>query len=161
MFAERKNVRQIPGEGFRRWFSDEYFDLIVWYRDERRGDAGDMAGFQLCYDKEGQERALSWRREGGFSHDLVDTGEIPGRSKMSPVLQAGGELSEMMSERFRSSSLEMEPLIVSLVCEKLEEYQEHRHRGSPGGDRRHRVAPAVSRQSQAQIGSPPRQRCRR
>ena len=36
MLVEYRNVRQIRGEGHRRWFSDEYFDLIVWYDGKRR-----------------------------------------------------------------------------------------------------------------------------
>lgn len=136
MFVERKNVRQIAGEGFRRWFSDQYFDLIVWYEDKAQADAGVVAGFQLCYDKKGQERALSWRWAAGFSHDLVDSGEVPGYAKMSPVLQHGGELPETVIERFRYSSLDVDLLIVSLVCTKLEEYQEVRCRNSHAGNGR-------------------------
>ena len=29
-----KNVRQIQGEGFRRWLTDEDFDLIIWYKND-------------------------------------------------------------------------------------------------------------------------------
>ena len=125
MLVERTNVRQIAGEGYRRWFSDEYFDLILWYEGEAQADstADKVVGFQLCYDKRGQERALSWHREGGFSHDLIDAGEIPGKASMSPVLQPGGELPEAVIERFRSSSLEVGLFIKNLVCTKLSEYR--------------------------------------
>jgi hypothetical protein len=125
MLVERKNVRQIAGEGFRRWFSDEYFDLIVWYEDEPQSDftADAVAGFQLCYDKRGQERALSWRREGGFSHDLIDAGEIPGQADMSPVLKPGGEFPEAVAERFRSNSPKVGFSIQKVVCAKLSEYR--------------------------------------
>jgi hypothetical protein len=47
MLNEIANPRQIPGEGPRRWFTDSYFDLIVWYQ----GASSSIAGFQLCYDK--------------------------------------------------------------------------------------------------------------
>ena len=80
MLTEIQNVRQIPGEGFRRWFSDNYFDLIVWYDDERK-----LVGFQLCYDKDGRERALTWTHEHGFQHNRIDSGEIAGHIKMTPV----------------------------------------------------------------------------
>jgi len=33
MLVEHAHVRQIHGEGYRRWFADDYFDLIVWYDD--------------------------------------------------------------------------------------------------------------------------------
>ena len=133
MLVERRNVRQIAGEGFRRWFSDEYFDLIVWYEGEAQADstADVVSGFQLCYDKPGQERALSWRREGGFSHDLIDAGEIPGQANMNPVLEPGGELPEAVVARFRSNSLEVGLSIQDLVRTKLGEYRKAcRRRGA-------------------------------
>jgi len=40
MLGEIRNVRQIEGEGTRRWFTDRYFDLIVWY-----DDSGSLTGF--------------------------------------------------------------------------------------------------------------------
>jgi hypothetical protein len=134
MLVERKSVRQIAGEGFRRWFSDEYFDLIVWYEGEARADstADVVAGFQLCYDKRGQERSLSWRREGGFSHDLIDVGENPGQPNMNPVLQPGGELSEAVVKRFRYNSLEVGLSIQNLVCTKLGEYRKACPRSGAG-----------------------------
>jgi len=30
MLEESEYVRQVKGEPKRRWFSDDYFDLIVW-----------------------------------------------------------------------------------------------------------------------------------
>jgi hypothetical protein len=76
MLVEIRNTRQIEGEGFRRWFTDEFFDLIVWY-DEKRT----LVGFQLCYDKEGRERALTWTREHGFQHNRIDDGEVTGAQR--------------------------------------------------------------------------------
>ena len=46
MLSEIKNARQVPGEGKRRWFRDDDFDLIIWY-----DDSDTVFGFQLCYDK--------------------------------------------------------------------------------------------------------------
>jgi len=40
------NVAQKEEDIFRRWFKDDYFDLIVWYN---RNDYS-IRGFQLCYD---------------------------------------------------------------------------------------------------------------
>ena len=134
MLIERRNVRQIAAEGFRRWFSDEYFDLIVWYAREAQADstADVIAGFQLCYDKRGQERALSWRREGGFSHDLIDAGEIPGQANMSPVLDPGGELPEAVVKRFRFNSPKVGLSLQNLVCTKLSEYRKACRRSGAG-----------------------------
>jgi hypothetical protein len=43
--------------------ADDYFDLIVWYEPD-----GGVHGFQLCYDKPGRERALTWTLVDGFRH---------------------------------------------------------------------------------------------
>lgn len=58
MLNEIRNVRQIKGECSRRGFTDRYFDLIVWYDDERR-----LTGFQ---------------------HNRIDAGEVPGHARMTP-----------------------------------------------------------------------------
>ena len=39
------DVRQVPGEPKRRWFSSDDIDLIVWL-----DDSGAPVSFQLCYD---------------------------------------------------------------------------------------------------------------
>ncbi len=83
---EWPRVRQIPGEPRRRWFSSDEFDLIV-----RTSDSGEFIGFELCYDKTGQERSLSWRASSGFCHMAVDGGEPwPGKYKETPILVPGG-----------------------------------------------------------------------
>ena len=46
MLTEFKGVRQREEEGIRRWFFDDYFDLIIWYDNNHQ-----IEGFQLCYDK--------------------------------------------------------------------------------------------------------------
>ncbi len=41
MLTESQHVRQIKHDPKRRWFSDDYFDLIVWI-----GKRGEIIGFQ-------------------------------------------------------------------------------------------------------------------
>jgi hypothetical protein len=119
MLTEIKNARQIEGEGFRRWFTDDYFDLIVWY-----GEQQSLVGFQLCYDKLGKERALTWTREHGFQHNRIDSGEVPGHSKMTPVIIADGAFDrDPVAERFRQESGEIEPAIAGIVYETLRRYR--------------------------------------
>ncbi len=85
MLLELQNVRQIPGERRRRWFSSPDLDLIVWIDTDDK-----PAGFELCYDKKRQEKALRWSPS-GFAHMVVDDGEgRPGRHKSSPVLTGQG-----------------------------------------------------------------------
>ena len=70
MLKEYKRVRQIKGEAQRRWFSDDFFDLIVWFDESKN-----IVGFQLCYDILKISRALTWHQDGGYSHNRVDDGE--------------------------------------------------------------------------------------
>ena len=83
------NVRQVPGESRRRWFTCDTQDLVVWF-----DVAGSVSGFQLCYDKDSDERALTWRLEQGFSHMAVDSGEAATRLqyKSTPILIADGTM---------------------------------------------------------------------
>lgn len=118
MLTEIRNPRQIEGEGFRRWFTDEYFDLIVWYAMDRT-----LVGFQLCYDKLDHERALTWTREHGFQHNRIDAGEVPGHAKMTPVIIADGEFSrDPVAERFRKASGQIEPAVARFVYETVKKY---------------------------------------
>ena len=65
----------------RRWFTSAYFDLIVWY-----GNDNNIAGFELCYGKPNNEKALCWLEEKGYSHFKVNNGESePLNQKMAPV----------------------------------------------------------------------------
>ena len=118
MLTEIRNPRQVAGEGMRRWFTDEYFDLIVWY-----DNAHALLGFQLCYDKQGRERALTWTSEHGFQHNRIDQGEIPGHAKMTPVIIADGEFAPgPVGERFRAASSQIDPAVAGLVYEKVSAY---------------------------------------
>jgi hypothetical protein len=118
MLSEIRNARQVQGEGFRRWFTDEYFDLIVWY-----GEDNSLIGFQLCYDKKDRERALTWTFDHGFQHNRIDSGEVPGHTKMSPVIIADGEfgVAEILG-RFEKASARMDAGIASFVSAALNGY---------------------------------------
>ena len=85
MLKELPEVRQVPEEPNRRWFSDDYFDLIVWLDHN-----GEITGFQLCYDIAGDEHALTWHEKTGFSHQRVDDGELQRPYKATPILVADG-----------------------------------------------------------------------
>jgi hypothetical protein len=71
LLRELSHVRQALEAPRRRWFADDYFDLIVWV-----GNRGECIGFQLCYDKSGDEHALTWHKKTGFRHHRVDSGEL-------------------------------------------------------------------------------------
>jgi hypothetical protein len=118
VLREIKDVRQVPGDPRRRWFTDDFFDLIVWYDPD-----GAITGFQLCYDKKEYERALTWTVHEGFRHHRIDAGESPGRAKMSPVLTADGAFAkDMIAERFRDDAAEIEREISAFVYNRLMSY---------------------------------------
>jgi hypothetical protein len=102
----------------RRWFSDEYFDLIVWL-DQK----GTISGFQLCYDKDDRERALTWTDKQGYAHERVDDGESNPSKNRTPILVPDGLFpsSEILA-RFLSSSEEIDPQVRFFVVAKLREY---------------------------------------
>ena len=101
----------------RRWLSDDYFDLIVWYEP-----GGSIHGFQLCYDKSGNERALTWTHAGGFNHKSVDSGEQAPTANLSPILAPGGFFqAALVKEQFLKRCTQIDESICKLVLAKLDE----------------------------------------
>jgi hypothetical protein len=132
-----ENVRQHRGEGFRRWFRDEQFDLIVWYKNSRGFEIPDIIGFQLCYDTNGDERAVTWYASGSYTHDRVDDGDRAGRRDLSPILVSDGVFpAERVAEDFRRASAGIDRRIAELVHDRLVNYTSARSGGgssnSPG-----------------------------
>jgi hypothetical protein len=118
MLSEVKNVRQPEKDLARRWFCDSYFDLIVWY-----DTTGHIAGFQLCYDKIYNEHSLTWKEREGFFHHRIDSGEVAGSAKMSPVLVQDGSFDKKsVAERFKLESGKIEKEIRELVYSKILEF---------------------------------------
>ncbi len=119
MLQELENPRQIPEEPKRRWFTNDFFDLIVW-----SDKSGKIIGFQLCYQKGTEEKAITWLSNAGFSHKSVDDGESrPGRTKMTPILLPNGEFNKKMVVNFSlERSREIDTEVVNFVYDKLSEY---------------------------------------
>jgi hypothetical protein len=70
-------------DAYRRWFSSDALDLIVWY-----DQSGSAQGFHLCYDKGRDEQAIVWSVNGGLASATVDDGEGDlSRHKGSPILK--------------------------------------------------------------------------
>jgi hypothetical protein len=102
VLREFRKVRQDPGT-YRRLFTDEYFDLYLWYRWRW----GRLRGFQLVYDKDGSCHALTWTRRGGYRHESVDDGEGGGGGgyKPSPILVPDGSVDCIaLADRFLQAS---------------------------------------------------------
>lgn len=106
-------VRQVRGEPRRRWFFSERCDLIVWL-----DEMGAPEGFQFCYDKDNEERALSWRPQLGLSHMKVDTGSsIYGGT---PFLVPDGHFDAVhMLRMFEAECALVPPEVSALVAGKL------------------------------------------
>jgi len=121
MLYEIRNVRQIQGEPFRRWFVDEYFDLIIWIDDRK-----EISGFQICYDRLKNQHALTWQRNSGYQHSRVDDGEgRPGKYKATPILISDGFFSKNeVAARFQRVSQNLEKRVAELVYEKIMQYPE-------------------------------------
>ncbi len=118
MLTEFKDVRQRKEEGLRRWFFDDYFDLIIWYDAERQ-----VEGFQLCYEKNYDERALTWLKETGFSHDAIDSGEdVPGHKQTAILVSDGLFDKKAIASKFKEASKNIDPTVADFVYKKLMEY---------------------------------------
>jgi hypothetical protein len=119
MLVEYMGVRQIPGQRGRRWFSSRDEELIVWYADD-----GSIFGFQLCYDLQSHEKALTWLPHKGFSHNRVDDGEGVGLGhKRAPVLVPNGVFDvATVSRRFLEISASLPDEVREFVSRKLREY---------------------------------------
>jgi hypothetical protein len=111
-------ANQHKGEPRRRWFTNNYFDLIVW-----QDNISEIIKFQLCYDKSGKERALTWTQGRGFDHNLIDDGESSPLKNLSPILLADGlfQASEVL-KRFVADSEVIEQQIRAFIIDTLRTY---------------------------------------
>ena len=119
-------TQQHKGDFKRRWFSSSYFDLIIW-----QNDLSEITRFQLCYDKQGQERALTWTEGRDFDHNYIDDGETTPLRNETPVLLADGLFPAMVVlDKFIADSGVIEQQIRSFIIEKLNSAQRFYAAGS-------------------------------
>lgn len=105
-------------EAGRRWFADEYFELIVWVDEQ-----SEIEAFRLCYDRFRVERVLSWTRRAGYRHERVDDGEQSPLKNRTPVLTADGAFDAAgILRRFEPETSRLPRPIASFVIEKLRQY---------------------------------------
>lgn len=114
----KKLISQSQKEPNRLWYSSEYFDLIVWKNENKAIEA-----FQLCYDIGGRERVLSWRREYGFSHSQIDSGEQNPTINRSPLFVTDGVFDrEEIQKRFKQESQNIDSDIREFIIQKIAIY---------------------------------------
>jgi len=122
MMTEVRDVRQNPGEYFRRWFSDDSFDLFVWYMPGQT-----IHGFELSYSNDSGEKAIRLFADKGFSHYAVDSGDQHSSSFSSPILRAvPTDKSEMacLLSAYQASNQALPLDLATLVQNKLREYSQ-------------------------------------
>lgn len=108
-------AKQVLGDYLRRWFVDDYFELYVWFDSDNA-----IYGFQLCYDKEGEERALTWNRDTGLNHHAVDDGNK--WVNAAPILIVNGPFRpEQLKPLFSKNSQDLPTAIRELVSRTIEE----------------------------------------
>jgi hypothetical protein len=94
-------------------------DLIVWFEP-----GGQIIGFQLCYDKETDQKALTWLKGGGYQHSRIDDGDNPGKMKASPVLEANGYFDrEGIGRLLRESRGHVPEEIADCVYSRITQYR--------------------------------------
>jgi hypothetical protein len=115
MLKELPSSESTPGRR-RRWFSDPFWDLIVWSEDD-----GSISGFQLCYQVDGEQRALTWTSKGGYSHDRIDEGEGNPSKNQTPILVPSADTlpAEDILEGFSRDAADLDPLIRDFVIERI------------------------------------------
>lgn len=120
--SENTTVRQRPEEGFRRWFLNEYFDLILWY--ESRG--GDLVGFQLCYDRHRDERAFTWETGKQSSHYVSSGADERGRPSIATAILHGdaGAVPEEVIDRLVSERGDLDGVLLETIVERIRAYNE-------------------------------------
>jgi len=140
MMTEIPNVRQIRGEDRRRWFFDNYFDLIVWYRAEG------ISGFQLCYDRDGAPRAWTWTEDSGCSHHGIDDGDDPLLVyKATPILVADGAFDAVsVKRRFVVAAASIAAEIRHLVLMQLDQEEQRNANNTSEDIRRPADGPSKS-----------------
>jgi hypothetical protein len=130
-------VRQDRPELRRRWFQDEFFDLYTW-----QTHSGAIVGFQLCYDLRGRERAVTWHREHGFSHNRIDYGGGSGRMKGTPLLAGDGRFPHrFVRTRFIRHAVSLDAATCTFILDKMREFGRHCARGEIVLLRRARTQP--------------------
>jgi len=118
---------QKPGELKRRWFQSERFDLVVWVTENES-----VRGFQLVYNRGGDERALTWTANEGYSLDRIDDGEANPTKNQTPILVPDGAFpARVILAGFTDESNAIDSMIRDFVVERLVSLTERRPGASP------------------------------
>jgi hypothetical protein len=90
-------------------------ELIVWLNN-----ADKPIGFELCYDKQDAEHAITWHSTAGFRHTAVDDGEgRPGQYKSSPLLLANRVFDAKRVYNLFSASSDTMPSDIAVFVQRV------------------------------------------
>lgn len=113
---EIKDVRQRSEEGYRRWFSNDSFDLILWYKDSGE----EIKGLQFCYGKPYAERAFTWEKSYRSSHYISEKTDLG--SSAGILWGDAGRIPQGEIENFKETSSDIGEELETLVLKKIAEY---------------------------------------
>ncbi len=118
MLQEVKLHRQDEPNRIKRWFQDGYFDVYTWQNPE-----GEFTAFQLCYDRKGLERVISWDRRHGFEHSQIDDGEASPHRNMTPVFTNCTIFSEnTVIKAFEHASRQIDTQVSQFIVQQLRQF---------------------------------------
>lgn len=118
MLREINNIKQDSDDQKTRWFANEYFDLFVW-----QDDKGFVTGFQLCYGKNRNEEAITWKKLTGLTHARIDTGERDVSGNLAPILVPDNKkIDPSVLDRFGNDALSIDPGVSLAVKDVLKYY---------------------------------------
>lgn len=114
MMLEIPHVKQYEPGLTRRWFQNGYFDLFTW-----QDQGGAFHGFQLCYAKNGTQRALRYSIDAGLRHEGVNQPEEkPGRA-MTAIFVADGAPDAALQQRFEADGAALPRDVFEFVSAQL------------------------------------------
>ncbi|MCK5075468.1 MAG: hypothetical protein KAR38_03780 [Calditrichia bacterium] len=115
MLKEIQNIKQDSDPLIKRWFNDDYFDLIIWEDEDKK-----IVTFQLCYDKNKNEHAFHWVKGKEMTHHRVDDGDRAGAIKGTPILFPNGKFDSLkILKQFIDSSVEIEKKVSKFIVKKI------------------------------------------
>lgn len=122
MLRESDKVRQVQGEPHRRWFWDDFFDLLVW------DDEGAVTGFQLKYQTSNGARMLTWQQGKRCKHHGIDEGDDdPTRFDMTRMLIRDGVFDhESVASEFHRRAEQMDAAVSVVILEHIQQFADSR-----------------------------------
>jgi hypothetical protein len=101
---------------------NEYFDIIFWYNKKN----GNLIGFQICYNKRGNEKAFTWELK-TKSHHFVNTDlseGCSGRDTMMTAILKGdaGVIENEAVENLKKYAGELDTDLMNLILDKIQEF---------------------------------------